>query len=151
MKCCSIICLSICFAVSLSGPCRALGIEAAAKAEQIIAFCEEKSILARLHCLSANLSRKWRYELGFAGQSFSAVGKLADVRRSLAGNVFAFVAVGEYQVACKVMDRQVEPLQSLGDRRVLITGVVEGYHISFDLHPFHHLRLTPYCVIEPVA
>ena len=77
---------------------------------------------------------------------FQPSGKLADVRRSLAGNVFAFVAVGEYQVACKVMDGQVEPLQSLGDRRVLITGIVEAYHLSFDLRRFHHLRLTPYCL-----
>lgn len=151
MKCCSIICVWVCFAVSLSGPCRALGIEVAAKAEQIIAFCDQKSILARPHCLSVNLSRKWRHELGYAGQPFSAVGKLAEVRRSLAGNVFAFVTVEEYRVACKVTDRQAEPLRSLGVRRVLITGVVEGYHISFDLHRFHHLRLTPYCSIEPVV
>ena len=151
MKCCSIIGLSVCFAVSLSGPCRAAGLEAAAKAEQIIAICEQKSVLARLQCLSVNLSQKWRYELGYAGQSFSAVGELTEVRRSLAGNVFAFVTVEAYRVACKVADRQAEPLRSLGGRRVLITGVVEGYHISFDLRRFHHLRLTPYCVIEPVV
>ena len=151
MKCCSIIGLSVGFALALSGPSRAAGLEAAAKAEEIIAFCEQKNILARLHCLNANLSRKWRYELGYAGQPFSAVGTLAEVRRSLAGNVFAFVTVGEYRVACKVADERAEPLRSLGDRRVLITGVVEGYHVSFDLRRFHHLRLTPYCSIEPVV
>lgn len=151
MKCCSVICLSVCFAVSLCGPCRALGIEAAVKAEQIIALCEQQSILARPGCLSVNLSQKWRYELGFAGRPFSAVGTLAEVRRSLAGNVFAFVTVEEYRVGCKVLDRNAEPLRSLEGRRVLITGVVEGYHMSFNLHRFHHLRLTAYCLIEPVV
>lgn len=124
---------------------------AAAKAEQIIALCNQKSILARPHCLSVNLSGKWRHELGYAGQPFSAVGKLVEVRRSLGGNVFAFVTVEEYRVACEVTDGQAEPLRSFGDRRVLITGVVLGYHISFNLHRFHHLRLAPYCVIEPVV
>ena len=100
---------------------------------------------------SASISAgKWRQELGYAGQPFSAVRTLAEVRRSLAGNVFAFVTVGDYRVACKILDRNAEPLRSLGDQRVLITGVVQGYHVSFDLHRFHHLRLTPYCVIEPV-
>jgi hypothetical protein len=151
MKCCSVICLSVCFAVSLSDPGRALGIEAAAKAEQIIALCDQQGILARPGCLSVNLSQKWRYELGYAGQPFSAVGTLAEVRRSLAGNVFAFVRVDEYRVGCKVLNRNAEPLRSLVDRRVLITGVVEGYHMSFDLRRYHHLRLTPYCAIEAVV
>jgi len=151
MKCCSIIGLSVCFALSLGGSCRALGIEAAAKAEQIITLCNQKSFLARTHCLSVNLSGKWRHELGYAGQPFSAFGQLTEVRRSLAGNVFAFATVEEYRVACKITDRQAKLLRGLGNRRVLITGVMEGYHISFDLHRFHHLRLTPYCVIEPVV
>ncbi len=151
MNCCAVICLSVGLAVSLGGPCRASGIEAAAKAEEIIASCNRKNILARPRCLSVNLSGKWRYELGYAGQPFSAVGTLAEVRRSIAGNVFAFVTVGEYRVACKVTERQAEPLQRLGDRRLLITGVMQGYHVSFNLHRLHHLRLTPYCRIEPVV
>ena len=115
MNWCSIVGLSVLFSLSLSGPSRAAGIEAAAKAEEIIAHCRAGPVLRRPLCLSANLSRKWRYELGYAGQPFSAVGKLAEVRRSLAGNVFAFVTVGEYRVGCQVTDGQAKPLQSLGD------------------------------------
>jgi hypothetical protein len=151
MNWCSVICLSVLFALCLSGTGRAAGIEAAAKAEQIIEACKQKPLLARPRCLSVNLSGKWRHELGYAGQPFSAIGKLAQVNRSLAGNVFAFVTVESYRVACKVTDRQAEPLESLSGRRVLMTGIVQGYHMSFNLHRFHHLRLTPYCVIEPVV
>jgi hypothetical protein len=61
------------------------------------------------------------------------------------------VAVEAYRVGCKVLARQAEPLRSLAGRRVLITGVVQGYHISFGLHRFHHLRLTPNCVVEAVV
>ena len=141
-------CLAFCFAVSLRGACHAAGLEAAEKAEEIIARCKQKNILARPACLSANLSRKWRYELGYAGQSFWAIGQLATVRRSLAGNYFAFVTAGNYRVACKVTIKMVALLKRLGDQRVLIKGVLQGYHLTFNLHRFHHLRLTPYCLIE---
>lgn len=148
MKLCLTACLALCLVLSAGGACRAMGIEAAEKAEEIIAQCREKSVLSRPYCLNANLSRKWRHELGYAGQPFSAVGKLTDVRRSLAGNVFAFVTVGDYRVGCQVTEGNVEALKGLTDRRVLIRGVLEGYHMTFDLHRLHHLRLTPYCVIE---
>ncbi len=151
MRCCSIIAVAFCFALTWSSACRAVGLEAAEKAEEIIAFCRQKPLLARPHCLSANLSRKWRYELGYAGKPFSAVGRFAEVRRSIAGNVFAFVSVGAYRVACKVTRAQAEKLRSLEGRRVLIAGAVQGYHISFDLHRLHHLRLTPYCVVAAVV
>ena len=148
MKSCVKFFLAFCFAVSLSGACHAIGMEAAAEAEEIVARCRMKNILARPRCLSLNLSRKWRYELGYAGKPFSAIGKLADVRRSLAGNFFAFVTVGDYRVACKVTEANVEPLKRLSERRVFIKGVLQGYHLTFNLHRFHHLRLTPYCLIE---
>lgn len=151
MKLCVKLCLAVGFAVSLSGAGHATGMEAAEKAEEMIARCRLKNILVRPACLGINLSRKWRYELGYAGKPFSAIGKLAEVRRSLAGNFFAFVTVGDYRVACKVTEKNAEPLKRLSDRSVFIKGVLQGYHISFDLHRFHHLRLTPYCLIEPAV
>lgn len=148
MKLCLTACLALGLVLSAGGACRAMGIEAAEKAEAIIAYCREKPVLRRPLCLSTNLSRKWRFELGYAGQPFSAVGQLEEVRRSLAGNVFAFVAVGDYRVGCRVTEGNAEPLKTLSGRRVQIRGVLEGYHMTFDLHRLHHLRLTPYCVIE---
>ncbi len=47
MKSCVKFCLAFCFAVSLSGACHAIGMEAAEKAEEIIARCKQKNILAR--------------------------------------------------------------------------------------------------------
>lgn len=144
-------CLALWLALSFGGACRAMGIEAAEKAEEIIAHCRAKPVLRRPFCLGANLSRRWRYELGYAGQPFSAVGELTDVRRSLAGNLFAFVAVDDYRVGCRVTEGNADALKRLSGRSVLIRGVLQGYHLTFDLHRFHHLRLTPYCLIEAVV
>jgi hypothetical protein len=90
--------------------------------------------------------------LDYAGKPFSGVGRFENVRKSMIGNLFAFVTMGKYRVACKVTKRVAEALGQLGGQRtVLVSGVVESYLMSFNLHRLHHLRLTPYCSIEPAA
>jgi hypothetical protein len=70
----------------------------------------------------------------------------------LIGNLFAFVTVGQYRVSCKVTKKYAETLDDMDDhRRVLISGVLDSYHLIFNLHRLHHLRLTPYCSIEAAA
>jgi hypothetical protein len=135
-----------------SGSSHAAGIEAAASAEELIAFCNSKSVLSRPGCLNSNLNRKWKYELEYAGKPFSAIGKFEEIRKSLAGNLFAFVKVEQYRVACQVTEKNAEALKAIGgSRNVWINGVLESYHLTFNLRSFHHLRLTPYCEIEPAV
>ena len=146
------VCLACCFAFAVSRATFAGGIEAAASAEELIQSCRGKAILSRPDCLNDSLNRKWKYELEYAGKQFSAIGRLEMVRRSFVGNFFAFMIVGDYRVACKVTKKSADELDSIGhDGKVLISGVLESYHITFNLHRLHHLRLTPYCSIEAVA
>jgi hypothetical protein len=152
MRCCSVLCLAFCFLAAFSGALRAAGPEAAEAAEKLIESCQGKGVFSAQRCLSDSLNRKWRYELDYAGKPFSGVGRFENVRRSVIGNLFAFVTMGKYRVACKVTKRVAEALSQLGgERTVMVGGVIESYLMTFNLHRLHHLRLTPYCSIEPAA
>lgn len=152
MRCCSVVCLAFCFLAAFSGASQAAGTEAAEAAEKLIESCHGKGVLSTQQCLNDSLNRKWRYELDYAGKPFSGIGRFEDVRKSLIGNLFAFVTMGKYRVACKVTKRAAEALGKLGGRRtVLVSGVLESYLMTFNLHRLHHLRLTPYCSIEAAA
>ena len=125
MRCCSVLCLAFCFLAAFSGASRAAGTEAAEAAEKLIDACHGKGVLSTQRCLSDSLNRKWRYELDYAGKPFSGIGRFEDVRKSVIGNLFAFVTVGKYRVACKVTKRVAEALGKLGGRRtVLVSGPV---------------------------
>lgn len=152
MRCCSWLYIAACLVFAADSPAFAAGIEAADSAEQLIQSCGTKTVVSMPECLNYNLNRKWKYELNYAGKPFSAVGQFAQIRKSLIGNLFAFVRVDQHQVACKVTERYAARLGNIGaSSRVLIRGVLESYNISFNLRRFHHLRLTPYCVIEVVV
>ncbi|HEY7646139.1 MAG TPA: hypothetical protein VH858_13945 [Hyphomicrobiales bacterium] len=145
-------CLAFCFLAAFGGASRAAGTEAAEAAEKLIEACQGKGVLSVQKCLNDGLNRKWRYELDYAGKPFSGVGRFENVRKSMIGNLFAFVTMGKYRVACKVTKRVADALGKLGGpRTVLVSGVLESYLITFNLHRLHHLRLTPYCSIEPAA
>jgi hypothetical protein len=138
--------------IALGRPAQAAGIEAAATAEQFIADCRELSFFQRPKCLNYSLNRRWKEELGYTGKPFSAIGRLEGVRTSLAGNLFAFVMVDAYRVACKITKSYGDRLRGMdSSQTVLISGVIDSYYLTFDLHRFHHLRLTPYCTIEAVG
>ncbi len=140
------------FQRSIQRGVHAMGIEAAAKAEELIALCNSKGVLSRPGCLSSSLNHQWKYELGYAGKPFSAAGEFEQIAKSVLGNFFAFVMVDRYLVACKVTEQKAEALKTIGGaRRVLISGVLESYRVTFNLHSVHHLRLTPYCEIEPAV
>jgi hypothetical protein len=154
MNCCSLFCCAISFAFALSSISdaagkEAAGIEAAESAEQLIAACRMENLISVPRCLNYNLNRKWKHELEYAGRPFSAQGRLESIRKSILGNLFAFVAVGPYWVTCKVTERDAERLNSMGgERMVAVSGVVESYNLIFNTLRFHHLRLAPYCSIE---
>ena len=151
MKCCSLLCALFCCTLTLSGASQAAGIEAAANAEELIEACRDKNFIVVPACMNYSLNRKWKHELEYAGKEFSAIGRFDEVKESLIGNLFAFLTVDEYRVACKITKRHAGVLNELGShRRVFISGVIESYKISFNLHTFHHLRLTPYCSIEAI-
>jgi hypothetical protein len=152
MRCCSLVCVAVCLTVACSGILRAAGIEAAEEAEKLIQSCNTKSAISVPRCLNDSLNRRWKYELEYTGKPFSAIGLFVEVRKSIIGNLFAFIDVDQYRVACKVTQRQAETLSIMEARRaVLVIGVLESYHLTFNLHRYHHLRLTPYCSIEAVA
>ena len=157
MNCCSLFCCAISFAFALSSISdaagkEAAGIEAAENAEQLIAACRMENLISVPRCLNYNLNRKWKYELEYAGKPFSAQGRLESIRKSIIGNLFAFIAVGQYWVACKVTERHADKLNRMGgSRMVLVSGVVESYHLIFNALRFHHLRLAPYCSIEIIV
>jgi hypothetical protein len=152
MRCCSVFCLAFCLLAAFGGPSRAARTEAAEAAEKLIEACQGKGVLSTQKCLNDSLNRKWRYELGYAGKPFSAVGRFETVRKSLIGNLFAFVTIGNTRVACKVTKRAAEALGKLGGTRtVLVSGVMESYRMTFNLRRLHHLRLTPYCSIDAAA
>ena len=152
MRGCSLFCLAFCFVAPLSGASHAAGIEAAARAEELVTICKSKNFLLLPACLHSSLSREWKKDLDYAGKPFSAIGQFEDIRRSLVGNLFAFMLVGQYRVACQVTEKNAEALRAIGGpRSVLINGVLDSYRLSFNLHRLHHLRLTPYCSIEPAV
>ena len=152
MRCCSLFCVAVCLTVACSGISNAAGIEAAEEAEKLIQSCNTKNAISVPKCLNDSLNRRWKYELEYTGKPFSAIGRVVEVRKSIIGNFFAFVDVDQYRVACKVTQRQAEALGNMeADRAVLVSGVLESYHLTFNLHRYHHLRLTPYCSIEAVA
>ncbi len=151
MRCCSVLCLAFYFALSASGISQAAGIEAAADAERLIAACNAENLIRVPLCLNYSLNRKWKYEWGYAGKPFSAIGRLEGLRKSLIGNVFAFVAVNRYWASCKIKREDAAKLENIVGRQVLISGVLAGYRLTFDLHRFHHLRLDPYCSIGAVS
>jgi hypothetical protein len=151
MRCYSLVCVALCFVFASGRACHAVGIEAAATAEQLIEACRNSDAFSP-GCVSYSLNQKWKEELAFAGKPFSAIGRFDQIKRSVVGNLFAFALVGQYRVACKVTKRHAEKLANLDkQRRILISGVVDSYRVSFNLHRFHHLRLTPYCSIEIVT
>jgi hypothetical protein len=133
---------------AFSGASHAAGIEAAAAAERLIEACHSKRAF-QPGCVNYSLNHKWRHELEYAGKAFSAIGQLDQIKKSLIGNLFAIANVGQYRVACKITERYAAKLENIDkQRKVLISGVLDSYKISFNLHRFHHLRLTPYCSIE---
>jgi hypothetical protein len=152
MRCCSLFCVVICLNFVLIRIAFAAGIEVAANAEKLIESCDGRNIVSSARCLNYNLNQKWKYELDYAGKAFSALGRFDEIKKSILGNLFAFVKVDQYQVSCRVTERYAEALKNIATPgRVLITGVLESYHITFNLRSFHHLRLTPYCSIESVV
>src|SRR5262245_39392443 len=123
MRRCSIICLALYLTFAFSRTLHAAGIEAAATAEQLITSCQNENFLQIQRCLNDNLNRKWKYELAYTGKPFSAIGRLEGLRKSLIGNIFAFVAVNKYWVACKATKNSVEALSDLErDQTVMISG-----------------------------
>jgi hypothetical protein len=149
MKCYLSLCFACFLTLSLTTVLHADGIEAAAHAEQLIESCNNKNIISVAQCLNHNLNRKWKYELEYTGRPFYAIGRFDKVRRSLVGNLFAFMNVGKYRVACKITKKYADILDNIGEyKTVLISGVLESYNLTFDLRRFHHLRLTPYCSVE---
>jgi hypothetical protein len=149
MKAFAVLCLAVCVTAAFGQDRHAAGIEAAEEAEQLIASCHDKRTMSVPACLNYSLNRKWKYELDYTGKPFSAVGRFDEIKKSLLGNLFAFVSIGEYRVACKVTKKYAETLENLeGRRAVFVTGVMDSYHLIFNLHRYHHLRLTPYCLIE---
>ena len=151
MRCCSLVCAVLCFVFAFGRECHAVGIEAAVTAEQLIEACRNDTAFSP-GCVSYSLNRKWKHELEFAGKPFSAIGRFDQIKKSVVGNVFVFALVGRYRVACQITQRQAEKLANLDNqRKILISGVLDSYRVSFNLHRFHHLRLTPYCSIEMVT
>jgi hypothetical protein len=149
MTCCSWVCLACLLLFAVTGRLHAEGIEAAAEAERLIASCHDRGMLSVPQCLNDNLNRKWKYELDYAGKPFAAMGRFKEVRKSLVGNLFAFILVGQYQVACRVTKKYADRLSGIeSSRTVLVSGVLESYNLTFNLTRVHHLRLTPYCSIE---
>lgn len=152
MRCCSLLCVALCVVFASSRALHAVGIEAAAIAENLIESCQSKNLAFSPGCVNYNLNHKWKNELQYAGKRFSAIGQFDQIKKSLLGNLFAFVTVRQYRVACKITQRYAENLTNTANqRKVLIDGVLDSYKLSFNLHRFHHLRLTPYCSIELVA
>jgi hypothetical protein len=154
MRCCSLFCCAAVFVLALSSITDAAGkepagIEVAENAEQLINSCRNENIVSRPRCLNQNLNRKWKYELDYAGKPFSAQGRLEDIKRSIIGNLFAFIAVGKYWVVCKVTEQSAEKLNNMKrGRMVLVSGIMDSYNLIFNMLRFHHLRLAPYCSIE---
>ena len=157
MRCCSLVCCATVLALALSSISgaaakEAAGIEAAEDAEKLIALCRNENILSRPRCLNQNLNRKWKYELDYGGKPFSAKGRLENIRKSIIGNLFAFVAVGRYWVVCKVTEQYAEKLNNMErSRMVLVSGIMDSYNLIFNTLRFHHLRLAPYCSIEMIV
>ena len=157
MRCCSLFCFAIGFTFALNSISdaagkEAAGIEAAENAEQLIASCRNENLISVPRCLNYNLNHKWKYEREYAGKPFSAQGRLDKVRKSIIGNLFAFIAVGRYWVACKITERDAVKFNDMeGNRMVLVSGVVDSYHLIFNTLRFHHLRLVPYCSIEIIV
>ena len=149
MRCCSLVWLAFCFLLVFSKTSHASGIEAAADAEKLIQSCRHSDVALPPLCINTSLNLKWKKELEYAGKHFSAIGHIDGVKRSFVGNFFAFVIVEKYKVGCKITERDASYLTGIGgSRKVLISGVLDSYRLSFNLHRFHHLRLTPYCRIE---
>jgi hypothetical protein len=144
--------LALCLLLVFNGPSAAAGIEAAADAEKLIESCRSSGVAFPPLCINAKLNREWKKELEYAGQRFSAVGHFDGLKKSFAGNLFAFVIVEKYKVGCKISERDASYISSIGGtRKVFISGVLDSYKLFFNLHRFHHLRLTPYCTIEIMA
>ena len=155
MRCCSLFCCATVLVFALSSISDAAeketaGIEAAENAEQSIDSCRNENIVSRPRCLNQKLSRKWK--LDYAGKPFSARGRFENIKRSIIGNLFAFIAVGKYWVVCKVTEQNAEKLNNLErGRMVLVSGMMDSYNLGFNMLRFHHLRLAPYCSIEMIV
>jgi hypothetical protein len=151
MRRCSFVWLAFCFLLVSNTTSGAVGIEAAADAEKLIESCRNDDVVLPPLCIGAKLNREWKKELEYAGKRFSAIGYFDGVKRSLVGNHFAFVTVEAYRVGCKITETDASRFSSFGAKKVLISGVLESYRLSFNLHHFRHLRLASYCLIEVVT
>lgn len=133
-------------------PSRAAGIEVVIEAERLVAGCHRKSAVAIPFCLNEQLNRNWKYKLGYRGLPFSGIGSLEAIRKSAVGNLFAFVKVEDHKVACKITRNYAAELDSIRKtQNVLITGKIDAFYLIFNFRSLHHLRLAPYCSIEPAT
>lgn len=155
MRCCSLLyCATVLLfalsSISDAAEKEAAGIEAAENAEQLIDSCRNENIVSRPRCLNQKFSQKWK--LDYAAKPFAARGRFENIRRSIIGNLFAFIAVGKYWVVCKVTEQNAEKLNNMErGRMVLVSGIMDSYNLSFNMLRFHHLRLAPDCSIEMIV
>lgn len=143
--------VSLCLLMSVTVS-RAAGIEVAVEAEKLVESCQRKNAAAIPFCLNEQLNRNWKYKLGYRGLPFSEIGSLETIRKSAIGNLFAFVKVDDHKVACKITRNYAAELDSIRKtQKVLVTGKIDAFYLIFNFRSLHHLRLAPYCSIEPAT